>query len=617
MLSIIGTGFNMADEGTKPLIVQSDGTIFLEVDKDPDHACRDLLSGFCELIKSPEHVHTYKITPLAIWNAASSMISLEGILGSLSKYSRYEIPQNVASNITDWYGRYGKLRLQKSPENNESGITLESIPDSIYLVSEDISLVQELLSRKSIVPYITRQISPNSIQVKSIYRGRLKQSLIKIGYPVEDRVGYLKGEPLDFSLREVTLEGKPFSLRHYQREAVESFLNSTGSSMSGIIVLPSGAGKTAVGMGLAEKIRESTLIITTGTVAARQWISELMDKSNLGPGSIGEYTGDNKEILPVTVTTYQVLTHSTTRKRKPEDAEEFEYAESGIEDQEDIPIEKRYPHLEIFRARNWGFIIYDEVHLLPAPVFRITSEIQAKKRLGLTATLIREDGKEEDVFSLIGPKKFDAPWKDLEKEGWIATAQCYEIRVKFPDDQSRMNYAVSPQRIKYRVAAENPAKLSVLRSLISRLSPDDSVLIIGDYIDQLELIENELKAPLITGKMKNETREKLYADFRAGSIKILVVSKVANYAINLPDANVAIQVSGTFGSRQEEAQRLGRLLRPKKMGVFSHFYSIVTKDTIDQDFSMKRQLFLTERGYKYTIIDHEDLLREISITDSD
>jgi len=592
----------------KPLIVQGDGTIFLEVDNDPDHLCRDSLAQFSELVKSPEHVHTYKITPLAIWNAASSRIYLDNILGSLSKYSKYPVPSNIEYNIQDWYSRYGKIKLVRDPNSNHTSEHVETIPDSIYLVSPDTMVIQEIMSRKSVSQYIKSMISPTCLELRSIYRGRLKQALIKTGYPVEDMVGYLPGDPIDFDLRSTTLKGKQLFIRNYQEEAVVSFVNG---NKSGIIVLPSGSGKTVVGMAVMNRIRENTLIITTGTVAVRQWISELLDKTSLTPGMVGEYTGDNKEILPVTVTTYQTLTYSHGKKEK-EDSSEIENKDYGreIEEEDSFSLE-RYPHLQIFRSRNWGLIIYDEVHLLPAPVFRITTEIQAKKRLGLTATLIREDGKEEDAFSLIGPKKYDPPWKDLEKQGWIATAFCHEVRVNFPSDDQKMQYAVAPPRIKYRIAAENPVKIQAMKSILSRLTGDDSVLIIGDYIEQLETIASDINAPLITGKLKNSLREKIYADFRSGSTKVIVVSKVANYAIDLPDANVAIQVSGTFGSRQEEAQRIGRLLRPKSSGSSANFYSIVTKDTIDQDFSMKRQMFLTERGYKYDIIEHERLLRDV------
>ncbi len=597
----------MSDEN-KPLIVQGDGTIYLEVDNDLDHSCRDSIAKFSELVKSPEHVHTYKITPLAIWNAASSGMSLEGILSNLSKYAKYEVPSNIDINIRDWYTRYGKIKLVRDPNVVDNSDNVEKIPDSIFLVSSDTMVIQELLSRKSVSQYINSMIAPTCLESRSIYRGRLKQALIKIGYPVEDMVGYLPGDRIDFDLRQTTLKGMELIIRPYQKEAVESFVHG---NRSGIIVLPSGSGKTLVGTAVMNRIRENTLIVTTGTVAVRQWISELLDKTSLIPGMIGEYTGDTKEILPVTVTTYQTLTYSPGKRNKGEFEETGEGEDEENSEGEGSANLKRYPHLEIFRSRNWGIIIYDEVHLLPAPVFRITTEIQAKKRLGLTATLIREDGREEDVFSLIGPKKYDAPWKDLEKQGWIATAFCHEVRVNFPNDNYRMQYAVAPPRTKYRIAAENPVKLEALKSILSRLSGDDSVLIIGDYIEQLKAIASGLNAPLITGKLKNSLREKLYSDFRSGSIKVLVVSKVANYAIDLPDANVAIQVSGTFGSRQEEAQRLGRLLRPKKSGSSANFYSIVTMDTVDQDFSMRRQMFLTERGYKYDIIDHEELLRDV------
>ena len=431
---------------------------------------------------------------------------------------------------------------------------------------------------------------------------------------MEDLVGFQPGDPLDFSLADRTSTGEPFSLRSYQREAIESFLSGGDGSRSGVIVLPSGAGKTVVGMGAMERIRENTLIITTGTVAVRQWIREITDKSSVDPLMIGEYTGDSKEIQPITVTTYQILTHSTVKSAAKfldiEDSGDFDELSEG-------DITKIYPHLNVFMARNWGLIVYDEFHLLPAPVFRITSEIQAKKRLGLTATLIREDGKEDDVFSLIGPKKFDAPWKDLERDGWIATAVCSEVRVKFPNEQYMMQYAVAPQRLKYRIAAENPVKINALKSILQRLSPDDSVLIIGDYIDQLQKIADMLGVPVITGKTKNSMREELYSQFRKGNINMLVVSKVANYAIDLPDANVAIQVSGTFGSRQEEAQRLGRILRPKSRDTQAYFYTIVTSDTLDQEYSMRRQLFLTERGYGYTIINQEDLISSVRVSEKD
>ncbi len=589
----------MIADKIKPLVVQGDGTIFLEVDSDPDRSCRDKISKFAELVKSPEHIHTYKVTPLAVWNAASTGTGLNEMLDTLSKNSKYEIPGNIVRNIQDWYRRYGKVKLVKAPNGGVESFD----PDYIYLFSEDQSALREISSRKAIQGFLDGWVGLNSIRVRSFYRGRLKQALIKVSYPVEDLIGFQPGDPLIFSLAKKTSSGNDFYLRSYQKEAIQAFIAGGDGSRSGVVVMPSGAGKTVVGMGAMEKISENTLIITTGTVAVRQWIREINDKSTIDPLSVGEYTGDSKEIQPITVTTYQILTHSTIKRRKSK--------EEDPEKSEDLPneeITKLYPHLKVFMARNWGLIIYDEVHLLPAPVFRITTEIQAKKRLGLTATLVREDGKEDDVFSLIGPKKFDAPWRDLEREGWIATAFCSEIRVNFPNEQHRMDYAVAPQRLKYRIAAENPVKIDALKSIIQRLSPDDSVLIIGDYIDQLKKIAEMLKTPIITGKTKNSERDELYSSFRKGQINILVVSKVANYAIDLPDANVAIQVSGTYGSRQEEAQRLGRILRPKSKDVQAYFYSIVTSDTLDQEYSMRRQLFLTERGYSYKIINQGELI---------
>ena len=598
------------DDDHGSIIVQSDGTIFLEVDRDSDHACRDRLVKFAELIKSPEHVHTYRVTPLAIWNAASSTVSLSEIMDALVTNSRYDDPSNVLVNIRDWYSRYGKVRLQKTPLSYRGDELLESMPEYAYLVSEDISVIQEISMRKSLSILLDSRNSPGSISVRTVNRGRLKQLLIKIGFPVEDLIGYLPGDSLDLHLLGTTNSGKELAVRPYQSEAIQSFASGKDRGGSGIIVLPSGSGKTVVGMGIMSEIKENTLIITTGTVALRQWIRELTDKTSLGPEEIGEYSGDNKDIMPVTVTTYQILTYSPRRRTGDDEHEALE----GAQEKERSISEKTYPHLDIFRAKNWGLIIYDEVHLLPAPVFRITTEIQAKKRLGLTATLVREDGREDDVFSLIGPKKYDAPWKDLEKQGWIATAHCYEVRVRFPDDSAKMQYAVAGARGKYRIAAENPLKTRIVKALLDRRSPDDSVLIIGDYLDQLESISSDFSAPIITGKMRNDQREKLYSDFRQGQIKLLVVSKVANYAIDLPDANVAIQVSGTFGSRQEEAQRIGRLLRPKDNGNSASFYTVVTKDTVDQEYALKRQLFLTERGYKYDIIEHDEIVMDVNTT---
>ncbi len=597
-----------------PLIVQGDGTLFLETDNDPDHRCRDAIARFCEIVKSPEHVHTYRITPLAVWNAASSGITLQEIENTMNEFSRYPVPANVQVEIRDWYHRYGKIKLVREMNAAGETVAMAGIPDTLFLESDDPMVIEEILSRKTITRFIRERIGNRAISVDAINRGRLKQALIKIGYPVDDRVGFLPGDPVNIRIREDSQStGLKFSLRSYQVEAVESFVGPQGRG-SGIVVLPSGAGKTLVGMGAIEKIGENTLIITPGTVAARQWIRELKDKTTIDPSMIGEYSGDTKEIMPLTVTTYQVLTYSprSGKRDKNGDMEPMVWIEGDHGDQEvnrDL-----YPHLDIFRARNWGLIIYDEVHLLPAPVFRITSEIQAKRRLGLTATLVREDGKEDDVFSLIGPKRYDSPWKDLERQGWIAAVECFEVRTSFFSREYRMQYAVSEPRNKYRIAAENPRKAAVVEYIISNCSPDDSVLVIGDYLEQLEIISERLNFPLITGKTRNDRREELYGKFRNGDIHGLVLSKVGNYAIDLPDANVAIQVSGTFGSRQEEAQRIGRVLRPKKDNR-AKFYTIVTADSVDQEFSMKRQLFLTERGYRYNILHEKEFVADLEIDD--
>ncbi|MEP7199809.1 MAG: DNA repair helicase XPB, partial [Chloroflexota bacterium] len=447
-------------------------------------------------------------------------------------------------------------------------------------ISDDATLIAEIARHKKAQPFILAQIDRHTLRVDPTQRGHLKQALVQIGYPVEDLAGYQDGAPLPIGLRETTTGGEHFGLRRYQREAVDIF-HASGSARggSGVVVLPCGAGKTVVGLGALAQLQTATLILTTSTVAVRQWISELLDKTSLTADEIGEYTGDSKEIRPVTISTYQMMTY------RPRKSDEF-------------------PHFSLFDQREWGLIIYDEVHLLPAPVFRVTAEIQSRRRLGLTATLVREDGRETDVFSLIGPKKYDVPWKELEQQGWIATAECHEIRVPLPESD-RMMYAVADERDKYRVAAENPAKLIVLQQLLAK-HRDDNVLVIGQYIEQLKGIARETGAPIITGKTPTREREQLYDAFRNGGQRLLIVSKVANFAIDLPDANVAIQVSGTFGSRQEEAQRLGRILRPKRNGLLAHFYSLVTRDTRDQDFAAKRQLFLTEQGYRYDILyDHE------------
>ncbi len=547
---------------SNPLIVQSDKSVLLEVDNPLYADARDSLARFAELVKSPEYVHTYKISPLSLWNAAAMGMTPDEVISALEEFAKYPIPANISREIVDYMSRYGQLSLYKEGSD-------------LLLLCENQDLAEELWANTKITQYILERVNEVTFKVDEKQRGFIKHALIEIGHPVEDIAGYIEGEQLTFELRTNTLSGKPWRLRTYQEDSVATFYAGGGErGGSGVVVLPCGAGKTMVGIGAMQRLQTSTLILCPNVVAVRQWIQELLDKTTLRPEDIGEYTGDIKEVRPVTVATYQILTWRRSRDL------EFE-------------------HFKIFEARNWGLLIYDEVHLLPAPVFRATASIQATRRLGLTATLVREDGKEEDVFSLIGPKRFDMPWKLLEDQGWIATAICYEIRLDLPDNMRRQ-YAIAEDRKKYRIAAENPEKLDIIQKILAH-HKNDNVLVIGMYLDQLGIIAKDVGAPLITGKTSNEERERLYADFRKGVEKILIVSKVANFAIDLPDANVAVQVSGTFGSRQEEAQRLGRILRPKADGSFARFYSLVTKDTRDMDFAAKRQLFLTEQGYQYVI----------------
>ncbi|MGQ9732710.1 MAG: DNA repair helicase XPB [Candidatus Zipacnadales bacterium] len=552
----------MSPDVSKPLIVQSDGTVLLEVQNSRYEEARDRLARFAEVVKSPEYVHTYCITPLSLWNAAATGMTAEGIIEALKSLSKYDVPLNVCEDIRDYISRYGRLKLIRQAEH-------------LLLVSQDELLLNEIFGQRELYEVLAHRLSPHAIVVNPEARGQLKQRLVRLGWPVEDLAGYTPGAPLKFELRSQTLSGRSFALRDYQKDAVAAFY-AGGSERggSGVIVMPCGAGKTMVGMGAMAALQCWTLIISTNTVAVRQWQDELLDKTTLQSEQIGEYTGDKKEVRPVTVTTYQCM---TWRPHKTSD----------------------FPHLALMTENDWGLIIYDEVHLLPAPVFRATSEIQARRRLGLTATLVREDGREGDVFSLIGPKRHDIPWKDLEKHGWIAQAVCYEIRIPMPRE-ARVEYSVASRNSQYRLAAENPAKMAVLLELLER-HRDDQVLIIGQYLGQLEIIARTVKAPLLTGRTPNRRRQELYERFRRGEIKRLVVSKVANFAIDLPDANVALQVSGTFGSRQEEAQRLGRILRPKRDGGKALFYTLVSKDTREQEFSANRQLFLTEQGYQYVI----------------
>ncbi len=559
-----------------PIIVQGDKSVLLEVNNPLYQEARDILSRFAELEKSPEYIHTYRISPLSLWNAASSGLKADAIVDGLDRYSKYPLPGNVAVDIREYIGRYGRVRLIRRDND-------------LLLTSEDVPLILELQRRKELTPYILAAEDANTLRVNPAQRGHIKQALVNIGYPAEDLAGYVSGDSVNFDLRLLTNGGKPFALRHYQQEAGEIFYaDGAAHGGSGAIVLPCGAGKTIVGLSVMNQMQCSTLILTPNTVSVRQWIDELLDKTTLSAEQIGEYSGQRKEIRPITISTYQTMTYRKRGTKKTD------------------PFHEQYPHFSLFNDHNWGLIIYDEVHLLPAPVFSITAELQARRRLGLTATLVREDGRQEDVFSLIGPKKYDVPWKDLERQGWIATADVVEIRIPLPHG-ARIEYATAEDRQKYRIAAENKAKFQVLDELLIK-HRHDQVLIIGMYLDQLEKVARRYDAPLITGKTSVKKRRALYEQFKTGEIAVLVVSKVGNFAVDLPNANVMVQISGTFGSRQEEAQRLGRILRPHD-DQMAHFYTVVTKDTVDQQYSANRQLFLTEQGYQYTIL-YEDEVAE-------
>ena len=542
-----------------PLIVQSDRTLLLEVGHESSEACRIAIAPFAELEKAPEHVHTYRITPLALWNARAIGHDAERCIDALLTFSRYDIAQSVLIDIVDTMGRYGRLVLESDPL---FGFVLRSLDDAV---------LAEVQRSKHVGPLLGETVGPGLVRIQGADRGRVKQELIKIGWPADDQAGYVDGTAFAFELR----EDDTFHLRTYQRDAAEGFW----SGGSGVVVLPCGAGKTVVGMAAMARAQATTLILVTNTVSARQWRREILDKTSITEADIGEYSGDRKEIRPVTIATYQVL----ISKSKGE-----------------------YRHLNVFDAQDWGLIIYDEVHLLPAPVFRATADIQSRRRLGLTATLLREDGRERDVFSLIGPKRYDIPWREVEAQGWIAPATCIEVRVTLTGEE-RMKYATSEPEESYRIGATADSKMPVIEAVVKR-HPDEMVLVIGQYIDQLERIAARFDAPLITGKTPNREREKLYEQFRSGEIKLLIVSKVANFSIDLPDASVAVQISGAFGSRQEEAQRLGRILRPKSDHRTATFYAIVSRDTNDQSFAANRQRFLAEQGYSYTIVDAEEFL---------
>jgi len=545
-----------------PLIVQSDKTLLLEVDHPSAQQARAAIAPFAELERSPEHVHTYRLTPLGLWNARAAGHDAEQVVDALVRFSRYQVPHALLVDVADTMDRYGRLQLVKHPVHG------------LVLVSLDRAVLEEVLRQKKISPMLGARVDDDTVLVHPSERGRLKQALLKVGWPAEDLAGYVDGEA-----HEIDLRPDGWELRTYQQQAVDMFWQGG----SGVVVLPCGAGKTLVGAAAMAQAKATTLILVTNTVSGRQWKRELIARTSLTEEEIGEYSGEKKEIRPVTIATYQVM----TTKRGGQ-----------------------YRHLELFDSRDWGLIVYDEVHLLPAPIFRLTADLQSRRRLGLTATLIREDGREADVFSLIGPKRYDAPWKDIENQGWIAPADCTEVRVTLTDAE-RMAYATAEPEDRYKLAATARTKLPVVRQIVENHA-DDQILVIGAYLDQLDDVSAELDgAPVIQGSTTNKERERLFDSFRNGETRVLVVSKVANFSIDLPEAAVAIQISGTFGSRQEEAQRLGRVLRPKSDGRQAHFYTVVSRDTLDAEYAAHRQRFLAEQGYAYTIVDADDLLRPL------
>ena len=542
-----------------PLIVQSDKTLLLDIDHAMSTECRRAIAPFAELERSPEHIHTYRLTNLGLWNARAAGHDAEMVIDTLIKYSRYAVPHSILVDVAETMSRYGRLRLEADPIHG------------LILVTTDTAVLEEVIRAKKIAPLLGVRIDNETIAVHPSQRGQIKQSLLRLGWPAEDFAGYVDGQA-----HEIALKQSDWKIRPYQELAAEGFWHGG----SGVVVLPCGAGKTIVGAAAMAHAKATTLILVTNTVAARQWREELLKRTTLNEDEIGEYSGAKKEIRPVTIATYQVMT-----KKK-----------DGV-----------YAHLDLFDTHDWGLIIYDEVHLLPAPIFRFTADIQSRRRLGLTATLVREDGMEGEVFSLIGPKRFDVPWKEIESQGYIAPAQCVEIRVNLSETE-RLSYATAEPEERYRFCATTRTKRNVVESLVAHHA-GEQILVIGQYIDQLDELSEVLGVPLIKGETPVKEREVLFNKFRTGEVSCLVVSKVANFSIDLPDATIAIQVSGAFGSRQEEAQRLGRILRPKSDGRSATFYSVVSRDTIDQDFAQNRQRFLAEQGYAYKIIDADDVFQ--------
>ncbi len=579
-----------------PLIVQGDRSLLLDVHAPLAEECRNALIPFAELEKSPEHLHTYRLTPLSLWNAASAGFSADDAIAVLQKYARYDIPQSVAIWIKETASRFGKITLIAGPDIEvpvKEGSDKKVIEHFLYLVVDSISVYKEIAANHSVKKLLQNTNSapaichsdlvsetdapPYSYLIQLTDRGTIKQLLLQAGWPVKDEVALTDGEPLNISLRKSTTSGKKLEIREYQSDAARALVGDKGPGTGfGTIVLPCGAGKTIVGMTIMDMLKTSTLIITTNISAVHQWIDELLDKTNLTADQIAEYSGESKTIKQVTIATYQVLTWRPDK-------------------------EGPYPHFSIFHERPWGLIIYDEVHMLPAPVFRVVADLQAVRRVGLTATLVREDGCEGYVFSLVGPKRYDVPWKELERDRWIAAAECIEVRIDLPATQE-IEYAVAGTREKHKIASMNPDKLPVVSQII-QTHPDDKILVIGQYLQQLDDIVKMLNCPIITGKTPTAERDRIYNEFREGKIRVLVVSKVANFAIDLPDASLAIQVSGTFGSRQEEAQRLGRILRPKERK--SRFYTLITRSTVEEEFGANRQKFLAEQGYEYKIVRYD------------
>lgn len=592
---------------TNPLIVQSDRSILMDVHAPLADECRNELIPFAELERSPEHLHTYRLTPLSLWNSTSAGFTYQDAINVLRKYSRFDVPQSVEVWIEETAGRFGKLRMIPAPDEiveieKKAGHFADDVvvinpgtqseekadekkkkkntgkEEFLLLVAETKAIYKQIDANVQLRKFLTPCQVENAFILLLTDRGTIKQKLIELGWPVKDEVPLVDGEPLEINLRQTTLCGNPLNIRNYQIEAAKSIVGDKGPGTGfGTIVLPCGAGKTIVGMTILSMLKTSTLIITTNITSVHQWIDELVDKTDIPRDMIAEYTGESKTIKPITVATYQILTWRPDKVGP-------------------------YPHFSIFRERPWGLIIYDEVHLLPAPVFRVVAELQAVRRVGLTATLVREDNCQSYVFSLVGPKRYDVPWKELEHTGWIAKAECVEVRLDLSEERE-LEYAVATAREKHRLASENPVKVKIVSELVEKF-PEDKILVIGQYLNQLQEIAELLKVPIITGKTPNSVRDQIYGDFKSGKVRVLVVSKVANFAVDLPDASMAIQISGTFGSRQEEAQRLGRILRPKERT--SRFFTLITRNTVEEDFGSNRQKFLAEQGYTYRIIKYAD-----------